>query len=502
MANWAIGFEAVFALLPLMLLLIGVTLGVVVGALPGLTATMSVAVLLPFTFSLDPVPGMMLLLGVYGGALYAGSIPAILIKTPGTPSAAATVLDGYPMASDGRAGQGLTISVIASGVGGIIGALLLGFFSPSLADLALSLNAPHIFMITVFALTVIASISEGFLIKGLLTGTLGIAISLVGLDPMQGYPRMTFGIDQAVAGFALIPVLIGVFGVGEGLSKFEQLRKGSRPRTPIGSFWPPRDELRLIGWPIGGSSVLGFGVGVLPGVGGDIGAFVAYNETKRMAKKNPRFGKGDPRGVAAAESANSASTAGALVPLLTLGIPGDTVGAILLGAITVHGLRPGPELFSGSPDLVYGMFVGFILVYLAIIAIGLLGVRMWARVLQLRTEFLWPAVLVLCVVGSFALRNSLFDVTVMLFSGIVGYLLMKGRYPLAPLVIGLIIGPIMERNYRRTMTIHRGSFDWLLDPIVVTLIVMIVAALVLAVTRARRDRSKQDQPIAPEAPGT
>ena len=481
------GFEAVFTVQSLGLMLLGTLLGVAVGALPGLTATMGVAVLLPFTFGLEPVPGMMLLLGMYGAALYSGSIPAILIRTPGTPSAAATLIDGHPMAQQGRAGQALTISLVTSVVGGMVGVVLLALLAPILARFALSFGPAEYFMLSVFALTIIGSLAEGAMVKGLLSGLLGLAIATVGLDPIQAYPRFSFGSTELSAGIEFIPVLIGLFGIAEALAQYERLRGGAGVQTALGRFRLSLAEWRRITHATIWSSVIGFVVGVIPGTGGDIGSFVAYNETKRFARGDKStFGNGDPRGLAAAEAANNGSTAGALAPMLTLGIPGDSVSAILIGAITVHGLRPGPQLFSSSPDLVYGIFVGFFVVNAMILLVGLAGTRLWVQIMRVPTQFLWPTVLVLGVVGSYALRSSLFDVFVMLAAGVLGYLMIKGGYPLAPLVIGVILGPIAESGFRRAMIISGGSYDWLLNPIPLALLVLTLASLAVSLRRARR----------------
>jgi putative tricarboxylic transport membrane protein len=448
---------------------------------------MSVAVLLPFTFTLEPVPGMMLLLGIYGGALYAGSIPAILIRTPGTPSAAATLIDGHPMAQRGEAGQALSISVVASAVGGMLGVVMLGLFAPRLAEFALSFGPAEYFMLSVFALTIIASVSEGLLVKGLISGLLGLTIAMVGIDPIQAYPRFSFSIDQLSSGIQFIPVLIGLFGVAEALLQFERMHSVEGGQPSLGGFRLSLSSLRKLSPATLGSSLIGFLVGVLPGTGGDIGSFVAYSEVRRFSRGEKRFGQGDPRGVASAESANNASTAGALVPMLTLGIPGDSVSAILIGAITVHGLRPGPQLFSGNPELVYGIFVGFFIAYALLLVIGLAGIRLWAQTMLIPTRFLWPAVLVLSVIGSYALRTNPFDVFVMLAAGILGYLMSKGNYPVAPLVIGLIVGPIAESGFRRAMIISGGSYEWLLSPIPLVLLALIMASLAIPLWRSRQN---------------
>ncbi|MBE2998192.1 tripartite tricarboxylate transporter permease [Nocardiopsis sp. HNM0947] len=488
--NWLIGIDAVLDPGVLIFIVLGCLVGIVVGALPGISATVGVAVLLPFTFSLDPLPGMMLLLGIYGGAVYAGSIPAILIRSPGTPASAATVEDGNAMAKQGRAAEALSISVVASSLGGLAGVVALGLFAPLLAGIALAFGPAEYFLLAVLALTVVASVSENRLVKGLISGVLGVGLALIGLDTIQAYPRLSFDDPNLAAGIGFIPVLIGLFAVSEAFVQFERSRGRTLGQAAVQKFRPTLSWLRGITPPILLSSPIGFIIGIIPGTGGDISAFVAYNEAKRAARDKRRFGKGEPRGIAAAETAKNAGTAGALVPMLTLGIPGDVTTAVLIGAITVHGLRPGPELFTGSPELVYGIFVGFLLTYLVMLVIGLLGTGLWSRLITgIPTRYLWPTVLVLSMIGAFAVRSNPFDVLVMVVFGVIGYLMTKFGFPLAPMVIGLIVGPIAESGYRRTMIIHDGGFGWLLEPIPLVLSALIVLSVGFAVRRAVRSPS-------------
>lgn len=492
MNPWIEGLEAVLTLQSLLLLMAGVLVGIVVGALPGLSATMAVAILLPFTFGLEPVPGIMLLIGIYNGAVYSGSIPAILVRVPGTPAAAATTLDGYPMVQQGRAGEALSISLVASVVGGLIGAVLLAFFAPQFASFALSFGPAEFFTLSVFALAIIASISEGAMIKGLISGLLGMGVATVGIDPISGFPRFTFGQTQLSAGFEFIAVLIGIFGVAEALSRFEQLSgQSGSVRTSLGSFRLGLGKLGRLLPTTAGSSLLGFIVGVLPGTGGDIGSFVAYNETKRFSRGQKNFGNGDPRGVAAAESANNAGVPGTLAPTLTLGIPGNATAAIFIGAITVHGLRPGPQLFTSSPDLAYGILIGSILVYAFIFIVGLIGIRFWVQMMRIPSQYLWPMILVLSVVGAYGLRSNPFDVIVMIVAGVFGYLMLKGGFPPAPLVIGLIVGPIAESGFRRATIASGGTYEWLLQPIPLVLLTLTAASLALPIYRAWRAKRQR-----------
>lgn len=490
MNDLLIGLEAILSWQPLLFMLVGVVGGIAVGAIPGLTATMTIAVLLPFTFALDPLPGVCFLLGIYSGAVYAGSIPAILLRIPGTPSSAATLLDGYPMAQKGKAGQALTISLLASGFGGLIGGVLLLALAPMLAGFALSFGPAEFFMLAVFALALIASMSEGAMVKGLISGLVGLLIATVGVDPINGVTRMTFGIGDLQAGLGFIPVLIGLFGVAEALVRFEQhvrLRSAS-PVSP-GSFRVPRSMLRRLVPGMTYSSTIGFGVGVLPGTGGDIGSFIGHNEVKRLAKNKSMFGKGDERGLAAAESANNASVPGTLAPTLILGIPGNSAAAVLIGALTVHGLRPGPELFSGSPDLVYSIFLGLVIIPVIMVLVGLAGIRSWGQITRIPTQYLWPCVLTLSVVGSFAVQSSLVDAVVTVGAGVLGYFMIKGGFPQAPLVIGLIVGPLAETGFRRATIINGGSYDWVLHPVPMILLIMSLLTLGVPLLRSWKGRT-------------
>ncbi|MFC7404198.1 tripartite tricarboxylate transporter permease [Georgenia alba] len=489
MTEWAAGLETAFQWQSLLYLLLGLVGGVGVGAVPGLSATMGIAVLLPFTFVMDPLHGMMLLLGIYTGAVYAGSIPAILIRLPGTPASAATVLDGYAMTQQGKGGQALTISLVTSCVGALIGGVLLALFAPLLADVALLFGPAEYTMLALFALAVIGSMSEGNLVKGIVAGIVGLLVATIGIDPIDGYARFTFGLDGLTGGIGFIPVLIGLFGVAEGLVRAERhLLSGAAGGQAIRSFAPERGTWRRLTPGTLYSSLIGFVVGVLPGTGGDIGSFVGHNEVRRISKNTEMFGRGDPRGLAAAESANNSSVPGTVAPTLVLGIPGNSAAAVLIGAITVHGLRPGPQLFTGEPDLVYGIFVALIIAPLLMLLVGGLGIRLWSRITWVPQQYLWPAVLTLCVIGAYAIRTSLLDVMAMTAAGVLGYLMIKGGFPLAPVVIGLIVGPILEANFRRATIVAGGSFDWVLAPLPLVLLLVTVLTLGLTLWRAWRSR--------------
>ena len=501
MNSMMIGLEAILAWQPLLFMLIGVLGGIVVGAIPGLTATMTIAILLPFTFVADPLPGVALLLGLYSGAVYAGSIPAILLRVPGTPSSAATLLDGHPMTLQGKAGQALTVSLVASTIGGLIGGVLLLAFAPTLAEYALQFGPAEFFMLAVFALALIGSMSEGAMVKGLISGLVGLLIATVGTDPINGVTRLTFGIDELQSGLNFIPVLIGLFGVAEALVRFEhhiRLRNsGSMDPGPFRLKW---SSLRRLIPGTAYSSLIGFGVGILPGTGGDIGSFIGHNEVKRISKNNQEFGKGDPRGLAAAESANNASVPGTLAPTLILGIPGNSAAAVLIGALTVHGLRPGPGLFAGSPDMVYGIFFAMLIIPVMMLVVGLAGIRSWGQITRIPTQYLWPCILALSVVGSYALQSRPADVMITIAAGVLGYFMLKGGFPPAPLVIGLIVGPLAETGFRRATIISSGTYEWVLQPLPLIMLILSVLTVGWSLYRSWTNRGKSAD-TSSSAPG-
>lgn len=484
------GFMNVMDPLIIGLMFLGIFLGILMGSIPGMTATMTIAVLLSFTFTMEPAQGMMLLLGIYGGAVYAGSIPAILIRTPGTPSAAATIFDGYPLSQKGEAGRAIRISTIASFVGGVISVIVLMFFSPVIANAALNFQSPEFFALAVFGLTIIASVSGDSLTKGMISGLLGMLVATAGIDPVTGYQRFTFGIPQLQTGVEFIAVMIGLFGIAEGLRKYsEGIEEDQEEVTQeLSGRFPSLADLRTIAPVTTGSGILGALIGAIPGAGGDIAAFITYNEATRWIKNAvPSFGDGNIQGIAAAESGNNASTGGALIPTLTLGIPGDSVSAILIGALLVHDVNPGPGLYQEEPVLLYTIFVGFLLIYVFILIFGLVGANYWAQLINIPKQFLWPIILLLCVIGAIALRGNLFDVWIMLGSGVLGYFMRLRGYPLAPMVLGLILAPIAEVNLRRSLSLSGGSPDiFLSSPLAMGILLLSLAAILVPSVRAIR----------------
>lgn len=480
------GFIDVFNPLTITLLILGVIAGIIIGSLPGLTATMGVALFLPFTFSMDAVTGILLLVGVYFGSIYGGSIAAILLNTPGTPASAATSMDGYQMTVQGKAGKALAIAAIASGIGGLFSVAVLILVAPALSKVALGFSAPEMFGLALFGLSIISSISGKSVIKGLISGFVGVLICTVGLDPMTSFPRFTFGNISLTSGISFIAVMIGLFAVSEALCMVEErLKLGDKAKKIVADYTLPKlHEYKSLIPSFLRSSTIGTFIGIIPGAGADVAAFVSYNEAQRWANKEEKklFGKGNPKGVASAESANNAVTGGSMVPLLTLGIPGDSVTAIMLGALVVQGIQPGPQIFTTSAEIVYTLFAGMIVANILMAIFGIAGIRLFTKILNVPKVGLAPIIIVISMVGAYALNNNYFDVYVMLIAGIIGYFMKKYEFPASPLVLALILGPMAESELRRTLVMSEGSYSFFLErPIAMVLIVLAISTLFLPI---------------------
>ena len=471
----------------LLVLFLGVGSGIMVGSLPGLTATMGVALLVPLTFGMPPVAALLMLVGVYVGAIYGGSISAILLRTPGTPAAAATVLDGFALAQQGKAGKALSTSTIASFAGGILSALALTFIAPQLATFALRFSSPEYFALAILGLTIIATISGNSIVKGLIAGMFGLLLSMIGMDPLTGFPRFTFNNINLLSGISFVPVLIGLFAVSEAFLSVEQILTKMTVNTKFASQMLNWKEVRSISWTTIKSAVIGTFIGIIPGAGADIAAFVAYGEAKRSSKHPEKFGTGVLEGVAAPESANNAVTGGAMVPLLTLGIPGDATTAVMLGAFMMLGMRPGPMLFTENPDIVYAVFAGLLMANVFLLFYGLFGVRFFAQVLTVPRTLLTPIIFFLCVVGAYAINNSMFDVWVMMIFGVIGYVMQKFQFPISPIVLALILGPMAEGEFRRSLMMSQGSLSiFFTRPISVVLLLLAAISIVQTVRKQRK----------------
>lgn len=428
---------------------------------------------------------------IYKGAIFGGSISAILIRTPGTPSAAATMLDGYPMAQRGEAGLALTTATISSFIGGIISVVALILIAPQLARVALRFGPAEFFSLILFGLTIIASVTGKEMIKGLLAASVGLVLGTVGMDPIFGFSRFIFGFYPLMEGFPLLPVLIGLFAVSEVLIGAEKLDLVGVMKSKISRILPDREQLRRIWRTSVFGGLIGTFLGIIPGVGGAIACFVAYGEAKRISKNPEKFGTGIIEGVAAPESANNATTGGALVPLLTLGIPGDVVTAVMLGILILIGLTPGPMLFRDHADYVYTLFTGLFFVNFAILGTGLAGAKVFPRVLLLPRNILVPIVLVLCVLGSYSVGLSTFHISIALVFGVLGYLMCKYAFPLAPMVLGIILGPLAEGELSRALLISRGDWSvFVTRPISLGFLVATALSLLFAFRTSRREQQE------------
>lgn len=469
----------------LLVIIIGLLIGISIGSLPGLTSTMGVALILPVTFGMEAVSGILLLVGVYFGSVYGGSLTAILINTPGTPASAATALDGFALAKRGLANKALTVSTIASTIGGLLSVIVLILVAPQLANFALKFSAPESFALALFGLSIVSSISGKSMSKGLIAGLIGLLIATIGLDPIGGFPRFTFDSMDLMTGVNFIPVMIGLFAASEAFHSMENLFSSRQVAMKVEKIKLKWQEFKMLIGTMLRSSGIGTFIGMIPGAGADISAFVAYNEAKRFSKNKEEFGKGALEGVAAPEAANNSVTGGAMIPLLTLGIPGDAVTAVLLGALMVQGLQPGPMLFETNGPIVYTLFVGMLLANVFMLFIGLAGIRLFTNVLLIPKAVLIPMIIVLCVVGSYSLGNNYFDVVVMFVAGVIGYFLKKFEFPASPIILGLILGPMMESNFRRSLVMSEGDISiFFTRPITVVLLTIAIITLFTPIFKA------------------
>ncbi len=468
----------------LLAIAVGVVAGLCIGGLPGLTANLGVALLLPVTFSLDVTAGLLMLMSLYTAAIYGGSFAAILLSTPGTSASAATAIDGFELTKKGQFDKAIRVATFASVVGGLVSGLGLLVIAPPLSLLSLKFGPAEYFMLAIFGLTIIGSLSSGNLVKGLIAGAVGLFISTIGLDLNSGYPRFAFGIQNLVSGFDFVPVVIGLFSVSQALVMCEDVHKSIQQNAALTPrrwrLLPEWAEFKEIRPTLARSSVIGVFVGILPGAGGDIGSWVAYNEARRFARDKSQFGKGSIVGIASSEAANNAVTGSSLVPLLTLGIPGSATAAILLGALIVHGLVPGRTLFTDHAQITYTVILGFMLANLLMGIVGMIVAKRMALVARVSQTLLVPVILVLSIVGSYSLGNNIFDVYTALGFGLVGYLMRKTGFAPAPLILGLILGPIAETGFRQSLVIAPdGMFFYILEsPIALVLLILSVLSIV------------------------
>ncbi len=459
---------------------LGVVIGIIVGAIPGLTATLTIALLIPFAFGRATIPSFALMIGIYVGGIYGGGITATAIGTPGTPGAMATVFDGYAMTKKGLAGKALGMGLYASVLGGFIGCIILATVAPPVARFSLKFSEPEFFMLAVFGLSVILAISSESIIKGLVSGSIGAFAMTVGLDPIVQYPRFTFGNIWMLRGVPMISAFIGVFALSRLLLMIENKpsrRKMSTTATSSSSnltLKEFKDNLYLMIK----SSFIGTLVGTLPGAGANIASVVALTVVKQSSKHPEKFGTGILEGIAAPESANNAVTGGALIPMLTLGIPGDAITAVLMGALMIQGLRPGPLLFKEQPQIVYSLIASMVIAYFVLAIVGTVLLKYFVKLSAVRVEIIMPVVGVFALMGSFVLESFYYYMYVTLAFGVISWLLQHFKYPIAPLGLVIILGPIAELSFRRAMMGHRGDLTiFVTRPISLVLLILVLLSI-------------------------
>ena len=490
MSNILLGLQTVASVNVLLFLVVGCVVGLVIGALPGLTGNMAIALMVPMTFGMEPSVGLAFLAAIYCSSIYGGSISAILLGIPGTISSFATTLDGYPLAKKGKAGLALGTSTMASVFGGLFSAIVLMFLTPVLAEVALKFGPGEYFAVSLLGIACITSISGDNIPKGLLSGMIGLLIAVIGMDPQNGYPRLTFGNMNLLSGIGLVPSLIGLFGVVSVLKTAEACKRVKTNNTmpEVDNVWIGWKECfrQLPTWIRG--SVIGTIVGIIPGAGTNVATFMAYDMEKKMSKDPDSFGKGNVIGVAAP---NNAVTGGSLVPLLALGVPGNSTSALFLGAIMIHGMRTGPVFFTEHPDVIYGLFIAIIIANIIMAPLGIFILRYMKTILSVPEELLAGIILAFCVTGVFAIATNPFDVLVLIIFGLIGYFCYKFKIPTAPMIVAMVLGSMTENNLRQALVASKGSWDFLYkQPITLTVLIIAVGSFFFPFIAAKVKKMK------------
>ena len=479
---------------------VGVFIGSVFAAIPGLTVILCVILFLPFTYQMTAIPGMMFLLGIYCAGGYGGSVSAILINTPGTPHAAATMLDGHPLSKQGRTRAALKIALYASTFGGVFSALMLLFLGPQVARVAAQLGTAEYFMVCLFGLTIIAGVSGKSMIKGVISACIGLLLSCVGSDPMTGYDRLTFGVGRLYLGLDLAVCLIGLFALVEILAKAElkpdALHLDAKKMEDNGVI--TKDEYKRMVRPVLLSSLIGSLVGIIPGTGASEASWFSYNTAKNMSRHPEEFGHGSVEGIAAAESANNAVTGATLIPLLTLGIPGDGTVAIMLSALMINGLNPGLSLFTTDGDIMYAIMLGLILVNLFMLLQGKFLTRLFAKVVSIPQEILTPIIVIFCFAGAYSVNKNYFDVKVALVFAVIAWVLRKLDMPAVPILLGMVLGNMTETNFRRALLISNGSPAIFFSSIYCIIFLVLIVVAVGTIVRGKLKERKAAQTAGKE----
>jgi putative tricarboxylic transport membrane protein len=478
-------------------LLIGTIAGVIGGALPGVTITMTVIVVLPFTFGLDPLQGLAAMIGVYVGGSAGGSITASLIGIPGTPSAVATTFDGFPMTKRGQAGRSVWVGAWSAFIGGALGGLFLIELTGPFAAIALYFGPWEFFALFVFALSMVAGLVGKSVTKGLLSGAIGLVVTIIGPDPIMGIQRFTMGIHEMEGGFPFLPVLIGVFAFAQLMPDVETIHHGvdQTPVVPtkvslavshLSVWWDIICRPFILLW----VTFIGIVIGVLPAIGGSAANIMAYDQAKKFSKRPEKFGTGIPEGIVASEASNSANVAGSLMMIMAFGIPGDAVTAVMMGALTIHGIQPGPLFISQHPKIAYGIYASYLIALPLMIAVVWIGSKAWLRIIMMPKSILIPIVLVLCVIGAYALSNSMNDVYVLALFCVIGYAMVKARIPLAPLILGVVLGDQIEANLIQAVSTDANPWLFITRPISGGLLAASVASVALAIWQHNRINRK------------
>ena len=493
----ASGFGAVLTPTGIFLMFVGVAVGIVFGALPGLSATMAIALFLPVTYAMASTDAMTLLMALFIGAISGGLISAILLRIPGTPSSVATCFDGHPLVAKGQAAKALGIGVVFSFLGTIFSTVLLMFLAPQIAKVAINFGPFEFFSIAIFSLTMIATLSSGNMVKGITAGVLGFMFSTIGTDAIESTQRFTFGSTNLKSGFDMLAVMVGLFAVGEIIAAAETSHhKNEEVVTQpsmkgIKGFGFTMKEFTSQLWNALRSGLIGMGIGILPGIGGGTSNMLAYTVAKNSDKHPEEFGKGRIDGVVASETANNATIGGAMVPLLTLGIPGDTTTAMLLGALTLHNLNPGPLLFETQASVVYGIFAAMLISSVIMLFMEFFGLRVFVKLLSIPKYILLPCIFVLCVIGAYNLKNNMSQVIACIMFGVIGFAFKKFEIPSTPFILGFILGPLAEQNYRRGLMRTNGSFvPFLTSPISAVFLGIALFVILLAATKPLRQKRK------------
>ena len=497
------GFVNAMSLSNLLFMAGGTAIGIIIGCLPGLSAAMGVALLLPMTFTMAPETGLIVLGAIYCGAIFGGSISAILIHTPGTPASAATAIEGYQLTLQGKAGKALAVACFSSFCGGLLSCVSLYFFAPLLAQLAMKFGSPEYFWLSIFGLTIIAGVASKSLLKGLISGALGLLLSTIGMDPMEGAQRFMFGQASLYEGINTTCALIGLFSMSQVLilaeKKIKQRAKAAKFSDKITLSGK---EIKRITPTILRSWIIGNLIGILPGAGASIACFLGYNTSRQFSHHKEEFGKGSIEGVAGSEAANNAVTGGSLIPMLTLGVPGDGATAILMGAFMLHGMVPGPSLFAEQGNVLYAIMLGLLVVNVFMYIVGTGLTRFYAHITRIPYEILAPIVLTFCIAGSYSTNNRIYDIYIILIFGIVSYFLRRMGFQLVPVLLGIVLGPLAEKNFRRAMVISEGSFSiFFTRPISCAFILIAIVSVAIFGIRNYKSRKLAKQNTA-ETSGT